>query len=365
MTGAHTQFFDKFNIRYEIFQVIKCVWSNTVYQDNLTKESKYVAREILVPNAKRDYRVNKEFFLRFVNLLLNDATFVLGEALTKFPIIHSLQRELAVPGDQSSLTAEQRAEKEKELSDAEGSASSYMQLVNETIDMMKLFTEALSESFVMPEIVDRVAAMLNQQIDLLVGAKSSDMKVEDANKYKFHPKPLLSSFVDIYLNLGISAAFIEAVARDGRSYKPINFDKVSTVIAKSSLKSGEEIDAWKRLVKAFASAKEVDEQAEEDLGDIPDEFLDPLLFTFMSDPVILPTSKMTLDRKVIKEHLLSDPHDPFNRAPLSIEDCMPDTELLARIQAFKLEAMAKAKMARESRMDVDVEVSDDVDMKEG
>ena len=29
-TGAHTQFYDKFNIRYEIFQIIKCIWSNPV-----------------------------------------------------------------------------------------------------------------------------------------------------------------------------------------------------------------------------------------------------------------------------------------------------------------------------------------------
>jgi len=39
-TGANTQFYDKFNIRYEIFQVIKCVWVNDVYQQQLTRESR-------------------------------------------------------------------------------------------------------------------------------------------------------------------------------------------------------------------------------------------------------------------------------------------------------------------------------------
>jgi ubiquitin conjugation factor E4 B len=42
-TGAHTQFYDKFNIRYEIFQVIKCIWTNDIYQQRLTQESKYVS----------------------------------------------------------------------------------------------------------------------------------------------------------------------------------------------------------------------------------------------------------------------------------------------------------------------------------
>jgi ubiquitin conjugation factor E4 B len=41
-TGAHTQFFDKFNIRYEIFQVIKCVWPNSIYRENLATEARLV-----------------------------------------------------------------------------------------------------------------------------------------------------------------------------------------------------------------------------------------------------------------------------------------------------------------------------------
>jgi ubiquitin conjugation factor E4 B len=41
-TGTHTQFYDKFNIRYEIFQVIKCIWPNTQYRENLATEARYV-----------------------------------------------------------------------------------------------------------------------------------------------------------------------------------------------------------------------------------------------------------------------------------------------------------------------------------
>lgn len=41
-TGAHTQFYDKFNIRYEIFEVIKSIWDNDVYTTQLRRESRYV-----------------------------------------------------------------------------------------------------------------------------------------------------------------------------------------------------------------------------------------------------------------------------------------------------------------------------------
>lgn len=50
---------------------------------------------------------------------------------------------------------------------------------------------------------------------------------------------------------------------------------------------------------------------------------DPLMYTLMEDPVILPSSKVTIDRATIRSHLLSDPNDPFNRAPLKIEEVIP------------------------------------------
>ena len=91
------------------------------------------------------------------------------------------------------------------------------------------------------------------------------------------------------------------------------------------------------------------------------------MFTIMQDPVILPTSRTSIDRSTIRSHLLSDPNDPFNRAPLKIEDVVPgkpiraisglqfhlelqihdgwwlvandciDVDLKARIQAFRAE----------------------------
>jgi ubiquitin conjugation factor E4 B len=61
----------------------------------------------------------------------------------------------------------------------------------------------------------------------------------------------------------------------------------------------------------------VDDVAQFD--DAPEEFLDPLMFNLMEDPVELPGSKTIIDRITIKRHLLNDPHDPFNRAPLTLD----------------------------------------------
>ena len=300
--GGHGQFFDKFNVRFEIFQIIKCIWPNTVYRDSLYKEA----------------RLNSEFFIRFVNLLLNDVTFVLDESFTAFNQIHDLQVELR--NNSSSFDQTQRQEKEEALSAAQGKAKSYMSLTNETVNMLKLFTEALSNSFTMPEVVQRLADMLDYNLEAMTGAKQSNLKVDNPKEYNFDPKALLGDLVAVYLNLGEKPNFVLAVARDGRSYKPESFAKAGFV-----LKAPEELQKWVNLQKKFAVAKSEDEAAEQDLGDIPDEFLDPLMYTLMQDPVVLPTSRTIVDRSTIRSHLLSDPNDPFNRVPLKIEDVKPGT----------------------------------------
>lgn len=303
--GGHGQFFDKFNVRFEIFQIIKCIWSNAVYRENLLKEAK----------------VNIDFFVRFVNLLLNDVTFVLDESFTSFHQIYDLSKELSLAG--TTLDQQQRQEKEEALEAAKGKAKSYMQLTNETVGMLKLFTEALGDAFTMPEIVQRLADMLDYNLDAMVGPKSTSLKVDNLQEYNFQPKVLLSEIVDVYLNLSEKENFILAVARDGRSYKPDNFTAAGSILRKFVLKTPEELARWSKLIEKFATNKAEDEAADADLGEIPEEYLDPLMYTLMDDPVLLPISRIVIDRSTIRSHLLSDPHDPFNRVPLKIEDVIP------------------------------------------
>lgn len=326
-TGAHTQFYDKFNIRFEIFQIIKCVWTNDFYKEQLGKQS----------------RNDREFFVRFVNLLLNDATYVLDEALSKFPKIHDVEKELR---ENQSLTQEQRQQKEEELQSLESQARSYMQLANETVAMMQLFTKALRDAFTLPEIVGRLAGMLDYNLEVLVGPKSQNLKVDNSEaKYKFNPKTLLPDVVDIFLNLGGSQTFVDAVADDGRSYKPETFDKASQIMTRKGLKAREELEAWDRFISRVAKAKEIIDQAEEDFGEVPDEFEDPIMGIFMSDPVILP-SRTIVDRSTIIQHLLSDQTDPYTRVPMKIEDVVPADDLRQQIEAWKKEKLAAARAAK-------------------
>ncbi|KAI1438924.1 ubiquitin fusion degradation protein 2 [Xylaria sp. CBS 124048] len=328
-SGVSSAFYDKFNIRYEIFQVIKTIWTNNVYKEKLSRES----------------RVNRQFFIQFVNLLLNDATYLLDEALTKLAKIHDYQKQL----QNQELSTEDSDKIRTDLEQAEQQCQSWMQLVNDTMGMMKLFTEALRDSFTMPEIVVRLAGMLNYNLESLVGPKRGQLKVEDAQKYHFNPRTLLSDFIDIYLNLGSKPEFIKAVAADGRSYKPSNFEAASQLLQRGLGKAPEVVASWNNLIKLVADAKDELDQAELDLGEIPAEFEDPIMGDLMTDPVILP-SRHIMDRSTIVQQLLSTPKDPFSNVQMTIDDVVPADDLRKQIEAWKAEriAIAKAKALGDS-----------------
>nr|POE85510.1 ubiquitin conjugation factor e4 [Quercus suber] len=330
-TGTHTQFYDKFNIRYEIFAVIKSIWVNTLYRENLAKEAS----------------INTDFFVQFVNMVVNDVTFVLDESLSSFVKIHDLSKEIESPAF-NALSEEQRKEKQDLLEQTKGTAKSYMGLTSTTMETLILFTETLPESFTMPEIVQRLADMLDYNLDSMVGPKSTNLVVKDPEQYKFHPKVLLQDIIKVFLNLSSQQPFIQAIARDGRSYKPSNFEKVGDMMDKRKIiMAPEQQQSWKVLSDNVVEAKRIEEEEEEDYGDAPEEFMDPLLSDIMKDPVVLPTSRNVLDRSTIRSHLLSDPTDPFNRMPLRIEDVIPDTALKARIEEWK----AQIKADKANKMD--------------
>ena len=260
-TGLHSQFYDKFNIRYHLSQVMMNVWNNNTHRKKLLNESK--------SNVPR--------FVQFVNLLLNDVTYLLDEGLSNLIEINRLQKELETsppPGDTSTTPPPpERREREQLLATTERRATSYISLSNETVSLLTKFTSFVPDAFVYPEVVDRLARMLNFNQVVLTGDKCKNLKVRDPGKYRFNPKDLLSMIVDIYLNLRTKQGFVIACARDGRSYRREVFLKTTAILKKYSLKASQEIENFEKFVEAVEEAKLKDEEGEEALGDIPEHFL--------------------------------------------------------------------------------------------
>ncbi|KAG8733450.1 hypothetical protein FRC11_006177 [Ceratobasidium sp. 423] len=317
-TGASSQFYDKFESRRNIAYILRGIWNNPNHRDTLLKVA------------------DSDKFVRFANLLMNDATYLLDELLTKLASIKQLQILMANKEQWEALPIEERREKEKNFRQYEGMATSYATLGKSTVGLLRDFTKETKAAFLTPEIVDRLAAMLAYNIDMLCGPRCSSLHVKDMDKYRFQPRALLGEIFQIFLNLSGEATFIQAVANEGRSYKKDVFLHAAGIVRKHTIKSETDIEKFVAFIQNVEEAKVLIEQ-EEDLGEVPDEFLDPLMYTLMRDPVKLPSSRTTVDRSTIKAHLLSDTTDPFNRSPLKIEEVTPDEELKAKIEAWLAE----------------------------
>lgn len=116
---------------------------------------------------------------------------------------------------------------------------------------------------------------------------------------------------------------------------------------KLNLLTGESMEAFATLPDLVAVAAKSVASDDALLVDAPDEFLDPLVLTFMKDPVLLPTSGKVVDRSTIAQILLNDPADPFNRKELSIDMVQPATELQERMTAW----LAEKRAERDATMD--------------
>ena len=123
-----------------------------------------------------------------------------------------------------------------------------------------------------PEIVDRLAAMLDYNLEALVGPRCQELNVKNPEKYKFNPRQLLGDLIDVFLNLSDQGAFARAVAEDGRSYRKELFEQAAHILQSKGLKSADEVEKLRLFVLKVEETKATIE-AEEDLGEIPDEFL--------------------------------------------------------------------------------------------
>ena len=103
----------------------------------------------------------------------------------------------------------------------------------------------------------------------------------------------------------------------------------------------ERLKDFVRRVKHSRAQVELEEERD-DARDIPEEFVDPIMQTIMTDPVMLPGSGQIVDRATIRRHLLGDRTDPFSRSPLDESMLVPADELRERIEQWRREAPADA-----------------------
>ncbi|XP_019185714.1 PREDICTED: probable ubiquitin conjugation factor E4 [Ipomoea nil] len=335
-TGSHTQFYDKFNIRHNIAELLEYLWQVPSHRN--------AWRQI----AKEE---EKGVYLNFLNFLINDSIYLLDESLNKILELKELEAEMSNRVEWEQRPAQERQERTRLFHSQENIIRIDMKLANEDVSMLTFTSEQITAPFLLPEMVERVASMLNYFLLQLVGPQRKSLSLKDPEKYEFRPKELLKQIVKIYVHLARGDKeniFPTAITKDGRSYNEQLFSAAAVVLRRI----GEDSRIIQEFIDLGAKAKVAATEAmdtEAALGEIPDEFLDPIQYTLMRDPVILPSSRITLDLPVIQRHLLSDSTDPFNRSHLTADMLIPNTELKAKIEEF-VRSSKKSKQQRDLGM---------------
>ncbi|XP_020637875.3 ubiquitin conjugation factor E4 B isoform X1 [Pogona vitticeps] len=314
-TGATSEFYDKFTIRYHISTIFKSLWQNIAHHGTFMEE----------------FNSGKQF-VRYINMLINDTTFLLDESLESLKRIHEVQEEMKNKEHWDLLPRDQQQARQSQLAQDERVSRSYLALATETVDMFHILTKQVQKPFLRPELGPRLAAMLNFNLQQLCGPKCRDLKVENPEKYGFEPKKLLDQLTDIYLQLDCPR-FAKAIADDQRSYSKELFEEVISKMRKAGIKSTIAIEKFKLLAEKVEEIVAKNARAEIDYSDAPDEFRDPLMDTLMTDPVRLPSGTI-MDRSIILRHLLNSSTDPFNRQTLTENMLEPVPELKEQIQAW-------------------------------
>lgn len=168
MTGQNVQFEQKFNYRRPMYVIMEYVWEIDEQRDCFKNLASTALDEMEA--------VDPPLFLRFINLLINDAIYLLDESLSNLQQIRILQHAQD-SGEWSNLPAQER---EQNLANMQhlGNLARYDNLLGrDTINILKLLTSDVPEIFCHNTLVDRVAAMLNYFLLNLVGPNKGNFKV--------------------------------------------------------------------------------------------------------------------------------------------------------------------------------------------
>ena len=321
--GTNNQFYERFNVRNKVLELV-----NEVFKKN---------QDILIENIINYSNIHSDEATQMLTLLMSDVTYLIEEVIQRLIDIKNFQELKGNNEVWSKKTEEEKKREEDKFIENDRTLKAECRLLNHSLGFLTIICSCLQKYFIKEEKAERLANLLNYCLDEFT-SKSSQLNIKNRNDYSFNPSYILESIIKIYSCFVDYEEFIEFVVRDERCYKYDNFTKaikIKNELNKVKVDS-ETSEKFDNLVyNKLKKAEEIVEQNTIDYNDAPEEFLDPLTYVLMEDPVTLPSSHMNIDRKTIEDLLFSNPTDPFNREPLKKEELIPNDELKKKIEEYK------------------------------
>ncbi|CAD8112797.1 unnamed protein product [Paramecium sonneborni] len=322
-TGEGNQFYEKFNFRYQFCKLIRFLLEKHKDKYNL----------LLTQTVERE----KEMFLTFANYYLNDMIFLLDECLTRMKKMKNLESQL------------QDMEQKQEYSKLQSELKTFTIFLQEYYKNIQVFSEVQPEAFLTDEIRDKLANNLNYTLEQLNGKQAVQYKIQSLESVNFDPKLIMGNVIELYINFSSNEKFLMQVVKDDRCFSIELFQATINLLGKHHIIPYQRILLFRELIIKLQEYEEKQKIINQLPDDVPDEFLDPLCYSLMTDPVKLPHSNVIVDRLTIKKQLLNQQIDPFDRTPLTIEMVIEQPELKQRIAKF-IENLEKKKTNQQLKL---------------
>ena len=349
--GTSNQFYERFNVRNKVLQLV-----NEVFKKN---------QEILIENIISYADKHSDDATQMLTLLMGDVTYLIDEVIQRLIDIRNYQELKDNKELWNAKTEEQKTAEDNKFAENDRMLKAECRLLNHSLGFMTIICSCLQKYFIKEEKAERLANLMNYCLDEFT-AKSSQLKIKNKNDYEFNPSYIMESIIKIFAYFVDYQEFIEFVVSDERAYKYENFTKAIKLKneynkVKVDMETSEKFDNL--VFNKLKKAEEIVEQNTINYDDAPEEFLDPLTYNLMENPVILPSSHMNIDRRTIEDYLMSNPSDPFNRNPLTKEELIPNVELKKKIDEYKKDKL-KEKKNNNIKLNKDINNNNVIDNKE-
>jgi ubiquitin conjugation factor E4 B len=275
-----------------------------------------------------------------MNAVINDLIYLMDETLNKAASQAEMQKQKENTVQFNSMPLARRQEVDRNMQTTERQLRTASSLAASALQLLQSMcvVPAACAIILRPEMIERITGLLNDYVIKLGGSDRAKYQIRNGVYMNYKPDQYLGTFIDMYLTLQSSDTFISAMAKED-TFAADELKKVMEYVEEKKLKPKEVIPELLEFIENAQELRNKLKSESDELGDVPPEFLDPLLNTVMTDPVKLP-SGVVVDRAVISRHLLNDQTDPFNRQPLTLDMLKPDADLKAKIDAWRAEKKA-------------------------
>ncbi|KAG9395456.1 Ubiquitin elongating factor core [Carpediemonas membranifera] len=302
-------YYDKFHTRHKISEILLTLWTESkVFKANLSRQE------------------SSPLFISFVNKAIGDLTYLTDE----------FSSSIAQLG--SSLTNDGTELNNEELNRQAGSVMAFKQLADITLRLVETLTIEVPAAFLHTALAPQLASQL---LLLLATMPAMHAKLPLLCE-KFGPEVADPTVVGVTLgtalrilanvSTGYEDRWAAVLAADRRSLRRDVLAPVRKLLGNDAAVP---VRCWAQagIVLSRASKKQLQDEALDD-EDVPDEFMDPIMFDAMSRPMRLPCGHH-LDESVLERLVINGDLNPWTREPLVMEGAELDVELMERIQAWR------------------------------